>query len=1124
MSMTLEELQVVIDAKIAPFKQKMQEVESKVKSSNNKVQSSTSGIKNAFSKLAKITAFAYIGKKMVDVGMYSTQMALKVTASVNQIKRQMGESSQTFLKWIENNANAMNMSISDATQYASVYSNLFSGFIKDSGKLSAYTGKMLQTSAVIAEGTGRSITDVMERIRSGLLGNTEAIEDLGINVNVSMIESTNAFKRFANGQSWQQLDYNTQQQIRLMAILEQATAKYGNTLSNSVNSRVSLFKSLLKDTALNIGSALLPILNAVMPILNSLAMALKNATAKLAEFVSLMFNKKAKVKNSALDSLSENFGGLTNNANDAAGAVDDVADSLGDADDASSGIADNLDDTADSAKKAVKELLGLASFDEINSLGSNDSDSDSSSPKSKSPSSGSGKGGSGGSNGNGGSDILPEVALEDLDNNFKSIFDGWDKTLKPLLDYLSKLKDLFKDGFDVSFRADSLERFKEALKGIWQSLKDIFEDGTVLAAAAKFGEKLAYALGQITGAIANVIMGIAVFIAESLNKSLNETKFDIKSWLIRQFEISGDLVAHIGNIAQALGQIFYDTITSTPATDIGSHIISAFTYAGMGIAELYTKSLRDMFGAVDTILTENQSKITRNLTGLLSAAEPAFASLKDLVKNTMSAINATYDEHIKPFIDSLASGWSKIVGTFLDSWNTYIQPVLDNIGQGFSDLMSNHIQPMIEKALDYFGDIIDDLKVIWENVLQPFFNWLAEWIVPILAPAIQYLADVFFDVWGKIADIIGGVIDILQGINDFLKGVFTGDWSLAWDGIKQIFSGFSTILESLVMMLWNALIGLFKAAWDTIVAIVQAGWDGIVKIFSPIGQWFSERWNDIVKAFSSAGQWFTQRFQEAWTGLTNIFQSIGKWFTDRYNDVTKAFSNVGNWFRQNFNTAYSNVQNVFSGIGNWFRSRYSDVTNAFSSIGSWFGNTFRGAWSNVTSAFSGVANFFRGIYNTIRSSFTNIGTAIGSAVSGAFRSAMNAAFSTVENVVNSFIGMINGVIGVINKLPGVSLGRIGRVYIPKLARGGIVDSPTLAMIGEAGKEAVVPLENTGFLQTMGRVVSTAVVNALGTGNQQSGFSGDGDIIIQIGGSEFGRIAIKEINKEQQRAGQILLKI
>lgn len=1059
MSMTLEELQVVIDAKISPFKKKMKEVENKVKSSNKKVKSSTSGIKNAFSKLAKITALAYIGKKMLDLGMYSTQMALKVTASVNQIKRQMGESSQTFLKWIENNANAMNMSVSDATQYASVYSNLFSGFIKDFEKLSAYTGKMLQTSAVIAEGTGRSITDVMERIRSGLLGNTEAIEDLGINVNVSMIESTNAFKRFANGQSWQQLDYNTQQQIRLMAILEQATAKYGNTLSNSVNSRVSLFKSLLKDSALNIGSALLPILNAVMPILNSLAMALKNATAKLAEFVSLLFNKKASVKNSALSSLSDNFGGLTNNVNDTAGAVGDVA--------------DNLDNTADSAKKAVKELLGLAGFDEINSIASNTSDS-------SSPSSGSGNG-----SGNGGaSDILPEVKLEDLDNNFKSIFDGWDKTLKPLLDYLSKLKDLFKDGFNVSFRADSLERFKEALKGIWQSLKDIFEDGTVLAAAATFGEKLVFALGQITGAIANVIMGIAVFIAESLNKSLNETKLDIKSWLIRQFDIAGDIIAHIGNIAQSLGQIFYDTLTSMPATDIGSHIISAFTYVGTGIAELFTKSLRDAFGAVDGILTENQDKITRNLTGLFSAAEPAFASLKDLVENTMSAINATYDEHIKPYVDSLTQGWSEIVGTFLDSWNTSIQPVLDDIGQGFSDLMDNHIQPMIDKALDFFGDIIDDTKEIWENVLQPFFNWLAEWILPIIAPAIQFLADVFLDVWGKIADIIGGVIDIFQGMNDFLNGIFTDDWSKAWDGIKQIFSGFSTILESLVTMLWDTVKGLFKAAWDTIVTLVQAGWDGIVTIFSPVGQWFSDRWNDIVNVFSGTGQWFTQRFQEAWSGLTTIFQSIGKWFSDRYNDVT----------------------------------------NAFSSIGSWFGNTFRGAWSNITSAFSGVANFFTGIYNTIRNLFTNIGVAIGSAVSGAFRSAMNSAFYTVENVVNTFIGMINGVIGVINKLPGVNLGYLGRIYIPKLARGGIVDSPTLAMIGEAGKEAVVPLENTGFLQTMGRVVSTAVVNALGTGNQQSGFSGDGDVIIQIGGSEFGRIAIKEINKEQQRAGQVLLNI
>ncbi|HGR3179926.1 TPA: hypothetical protein ACL4LI_001976, partial [Streptococcus pneumoniae] len=368
---TLDELKVMIDAEIAPFRKKMKEVENQVKGTSDRVKNATakvreqsSSIGSAFGKLAKFAGFAILGKKLLDVGMYSTQTALEVSASMNQIKRQMGESSQSFLKWVNDNANAMNMGVGEATNYGAVYSNLFSGFIKDTNKLSAYTAKMLQTSAVVAEGSGRTITDVMERIRSGLLGNTEAIEDLGINVNVAMIESTEAFKKFANGQSWQQLDYQTQQQIRLMAILEQATAKYGNTLSNSVNGRISLFKSLMKDAALNLGNSMLPIINAIMPVLNSFAMVLKNVTAKLAEFIALMFNKKATVK----DGVGGAVGDMGNAMKDAAGGAGDLADAVDDAGDSAGGLADNLGDSAKNAKKAAKELLGLLGFDEINIL------------------------------------------------------------------------------------------------------------------------------------------------------------------------------------------------------------------------------------------------------------------------------------------------------------------------------------------------------------------------------------------------------------------------------------------------------------------------------------------------------------------------------------------------------------------------------------------------------------------------------------------------------------------------------------------------------------------------------------------------------------------------------------
>ena len=1112
MGVTLDELKVMIDAEIAPFKNKMKEVENRVKDASGKVQESTNKIKaqsgsmlGVFGKLAKFAGFAYLGKKLLDVGMYSTQMALEVTASVNQIKRQMGESSQTFLKWVNDNANAMNMSVGEATNYGAVYSNLFSGFIKDSGKLSAYTAKMLQTSAVVAEGSGRSITDVMERIRSGLLGNTEAIEDLGINVNVAMIQSTEAFKRFANGQSWNQLDYQTQQQIRLMAILEQATAKYGTTLSQSVNGRISLFKSLLKDSALNIGNAFLPIINAIMPVLNSFAMVLKNVTGKLAEFIALMFNKKATVKDGGIASAASSAGDALK---DAAGGAGDLADAMDDADDASGGIADNLDDTAKSAKKAVKELLGLMGFDEINLLNKkDDSDDDDGAGKGRGGGGGGkGKKGKGGGGGAPFKDILPEVALTDMDNQFKSIFDGLGDKLKGLFDYLAKLWDLFKQGFSLSFRWDSLERLKNALSGIWQSIKDIFEDGTVLQAAARFGEKLAFALGQTAGAIANVIMGIAVFLAESLNKSLNDTKWDIKSWLIRMFDINGDMIASIGNIAQSIGQIFYDTITSEPATNIGAGLISAFTYAFMGVTELVSKSTRDIVKQIEKVITGNQGNITEMFTGLLKAAEPVVEALASTMKSIFEKANKVYDEHIKPLIDKAGDSLSSIVKTFTTVWDEKIQPILEEIGAGFADTIENHIGPAVEKFLELLGSIADLVGAVYDK-LEPLITFIIERIINELAPSIKRIGDELKTFFDTVSDIVSGVIDIIKGIIDVITGIINGDMSKIIEGFSSIFNGVLEIVVAIFKVLLNSIINTLTNIWNTIISTFQSAWDGITNILG------------------GAGEWFANTFQGAWDGVVNIFSNLGPWFTDRWGDVTNALSNIGAWFTDMFQKAWTGLTNVFSGLGNWFTGRWNDVTNALANVATWFGDIFTRAYNAVTNAFSSIGSFFSGVWSTVQSIFVNAGQAVGSAVGGAFRSAVNAVLGTIENVVNGFIGMINGVIGLINKLPGVSLGSIGYVNLPRLARGGIVDSPTVAMIGEAGKEVVMPLENTGFLQTMGRIVGGAVVDALGGGLPQSGgFSGDGDIVIQIGGHEFGRVAIQEINREQERAGQVLLKI
>ena len=889
---------------------------------------------------------------------------------------------------------------------------------------------------------------------------------------MAMIKSTEAFKRFSNGQSWDQLDFQTQQQIRLMAILEQATAKYGDTLSNSVNGSISLFKSLMKDSALNLGNSMLPIINAIMPVLNSFAMVLKNVTAKLAEFIALMFNKKATVK----DGVGGAVGDMGNAMKDAAGGAGDLADAVDDAGDSAGGLADNLGDSAKNAKKAAKELLGLMGFDEINIL-----------QKPKDDDAGGSGGGGGGGGGKGGKgkgggggpfkDILPEVELTDMGNQFKSIFDG-------LGDKLKGLFDLFKKGFDAAFRPEGLERIKAALERIKKTLEEIGTDPRVVNAFNVMTEKIAYALGQIAGSIGTIGVGIGVFLAESVANGLEHQKERIIRSLVSQFENTGNMFASAGNIAQAFADGFYDVITSDGAIRIGSSIVSAILAIQSSIVEIGFKLGGDLMQGIERIVTDNMPGIANALSNALSAIAPVFESAEQAINDMSDSLSRVYDQYIRPTIESSTKAISSVIDLFVKGWNNYIQPIIEKLGQGFSDTIDKHISPMIQKILEMVASFQEMSQVI-NAYVGPVIGFIVEQLTRVLAPTLEYIGGVFRVLFNTVADIFGGIADFLKGVFDIITGILTSDMDKIFDGFTETGDAIMNILSALLTALLDLTVAVLKVIWDTIVAIFQGIWDGIVVIFTPIGEWFSERWNDITTVLADVAKWFGDMFQKAWNALTNVFSSIGTWFGERWNDVTNALANVSAWF------------------GNMFTSAYNAVKNAFSSIGS----------------------FFSGVWSTVKSIFVNAGQMVGSAVGGAFKSAVNAVLGTIENVVNGFIGMINGVLDTVRGLPGLGwVGSVGYVSLPRLARGGIVDSPTVAMIGEAGKEAVVPLENTGFIQTLGRVVSSAVVNAMAGVSPQGGFSGDGDIVIQIGGHEFGRVAIQEINREQERAGQVLLNI
>lgn len=273
--------------------------------------------------------------KVINFSGEAAQFATQTEASVQRLVDVYGEAAQSVGDFIDANARAIGMSKSAGASIASTYGNLLSVWA-DQETNAQLTNNLLNQTAVVASKTGRTTTDVAERIRSGLLGNTEAIEDLGINVNIKTIEITDAFKRIADGRSWERLNAYEQSQVRTLAILEQSTNKYGTTVAETSATVRNQYQAAYEDFQNTWGQVVNTVL---IPVLKVLTQVFTIATKGL-----------------------QIIAGLTGKTIDTSTAFSSQEKSIG-------GAVDNQEALTDAVKGTNKELKkGLASFDEINTL------------------------------------------------------------------------------------------------------------------------------------------------------------------------------------------------------------------------------------------------------------------------------------------------------------------------------------------------------------------------------------------------------------------------------------------------------------------------------------------------------------------------------------------------------------------------------------------------------------------------------------------------------------------------------------------------------------------------------------------------------------------------------------
>lgn len=246
---------------------------------NSKWKQASDNLQEFSEKMTKIgqkvtqlgqTLTTYVTVPILGLTTAAIKYAKEQESALQQVNKIYGKSAQVVKDFAENTSIAYNMSTNNAYKYSQIFGNLIQSITDDQQENAELTIELLKASSVIASATGRTMEDVMDRIRSGLLGNTEAIEDLGVNVNVSLLESTDAFRKFAGDKSWQQLDFQTQQQIRLFGILEQTTKKYGDEINQNTTTNIAELTSKLQNLGTEVGEKLLPYFNQIVDKLTNM--------------------------------------------------------------------------------------------------------------------------------------------------------------------------------------------------------------------------------------------------------------------------------------------------------------------------------------------------------------------------------------------------------------------------------------------------------------------------------------------------------------------------------------------------------------------------------------------------------------------------------------------------------------------------------------------------------------------------------------------------------------------------------------------------------------------------------------------------------------------------------------
>ncbi len=716
-------------------------------------------------------------------------------------------------------------------------------------------------------------TEAYTKIKSVFTGETETLKDLGVVMTQAALDQY----ALANGYGKTTAKMSEQEKVALRYAfvqdqLSMATGDFIKTQDSWANQTriMSLrFQSLKASLGKGFIAVFKPIIKGINWVLANLQ-SLADSFANMMEF-------------------------LTGSSGDSGGgnsAVQEVANDFGSATDNAGGLSDGLKNAGSSGEKAAKKIQkAFAKVDTINKLSfGNDSDSGGS---------GSGDGSGDGSGGSVADTVdFPEATKQ------ASVFDG---ILDGIINEFKRLAGIFTNGFEIGF-GDSfknIERIKEYILSIGDSLTQIFTSPDVVNAAKNWVDTTVLALGKIVGSIASIGVTIATLLVGSVATYLERNVDFIKDTIVKWFDISSRTNEILGNFSVVIADIA-SVFSGASAINIGANLIGIIVNGALNSITLINRLGSDILDALTSPIIENKEKIKTTIEGMLKPIETITRTIADGINDTFDKIGQTYDTYVAPAFEKIKTGLTDIVSTILDAYNTYIAPVVNGIAESFSSMWEEHIQPAINGVVEFFGKLAELIGVIFETVLAPFIEWLMSNLAPIVADVIQGIWNGIETFVTFVSDCIKSITEFLSGLCDFLTGVFTGDWDKAWEGIKGILSGVWDLMGSIVSFALEA-IGINI---DEVLASIKKVWDDV---WGGISSFVGGIWNSISTVVSTS-------INNVKTAISGVLDSIKKTWEKMWNGLKDFVKNTWNTIISFFSKGGKIFDGVVGAIGDIFKS------------------------------------------------------------------------------------------------------------------------------------------------------------------------------------------------------------